>query len=147
MLRLNANYPGQQVEPATALEWYGPLSGFSAQEVWAALERHRQDLTKGQDGRPRGAWLPSLAEILDGVDVNWREESAARRRLEASARRNAGGGVPMPPETREAIGLLHRSTFAPGVAGRLERSVARQRIEVLADQLAERFDREQEGRL
>jgi len=151
VLRLNANYPGQQVEPPTSAEWYGPLSSFPASEVWDGIDRHRRDLTPtGPDSRPAGTWAPTLAGILACVDANWRERSAARRELEARAaraERNGRGGVRMPDETKQAIELLRRSTLMPGNPDRLEPATARARIEALGDQLAERVDREKLGRL
>jgi len=151
VLRLNANYPGQQVEPPTAAEWFGPLSSFPASEVWDGIDRHRRDLTPtGPDGRPAGHWAPTLAGILACIDANWRERSAARRELEARDRRaarNRQGGVPMPPETREALALLERSKLMPGHPDRLEPTVARERIEALAEQLGERVDAAEAGRL
>lgn len=137
MVRLNANYPGQQVEPLTAAEWFGPLQGFPAAEVWDAIDRHRRDLTPDRDGRPAGHWAPSLAGILACVDANWRERSAARRELEARQRRerNGKGGVPAPPEFTEARKLLERTKLMPDHPDRLEVATARARIEALADQL------------
>ena len=132
--RLNLNWPGQQIAKPTADEWFGPLEPFPATEVWDAVDRCRRDLTPGADGRPRGTWLPNLAELLAAVDANWRERSAARRELEARDRRaarNRRGGVPMPPETKEALALLERSKLMPGNPDRLEPATARERIEAL----------------
>ena len=140
VLRLNANYPGQQVEPPTAVEWFGPLSGFPAAEVWDAIDALRRS----------SDYLPSLKAILAAVDANWRERSAARRELEARAaraERNGRGGVRMPDETKQAIELLRRSTLMPGNPDRLEPGTARERIEALAEQLAERIDLAEAGRL
>jgi hypothetical protein len=144
VLRLNANYPGQQVEPPTAAEWFGPLANFPAGEVWDAIDRHRRDLTPDRDGRPAGHWAPSLAGILAAIDANWRERSAARRELErrqARAERNGRGGVVMPPETREALRLLERSKLVPDHPDHLDAATARERIEALAGQLEERVGR------
>ena len=138
--KLNANYPGQQVEPPTAAEWFGPLQGFPASEVWDAVDRVRRE----------SRFLPSLAELLAALDANWRERSAARRELEAQkvrAARNSRGGALMPDETKQAIELLRRSTLMPGNPDRLDPAVARERIEALADQLTERQDREKAGQL
>lgn len=149
-MRLNANYPGQQIEPLTAAEWFGPLQGFPAGEVWDAIDRHRRDLTPDRDGRPTGHWAPSLAGILACIDANWRERSAARRELEAQrnrAARNSRGGALMPDETRQAIELLRRSTLIPGNPDRLDPATARTRIDALADRLSERVGREQMGQL
>lgn len=150
MARLAANYPGQALPAETAAEWFGPLASFPASEVWDAVDRHRRDLTEGRDGRPRGAWMPNLAELLAAVDANWRERSATQRELEARDRRaarNRQGGMPMPPETKEALRLLERSKLMPGHPDRLDPATARERIEALAEQLAERVDREKAGQL
>jgi len=144
VLRLNANYPGQQVEPLTAAEWFGPLEVFPPGEVWDAIDRHRRDLSPGRDGQPAGQWAPSLAGILAAIDVNWRERSAERRQLlvrAARADRNGRGGVPMPPETREALRLLERSKLLPEHPDHLVPATARERIEDLADQLETRVGR------
>lgn len=150
MGRLNLNWPGQQITTETANEWYEALSGFPVREVWDAIDRCRRDLTPAADGRPTGRWLPSLAEILAAIDTNWGEAAAMRRELEARearAARNAAGGVPMPPETKEALRILTASKNPPGHPDHIPGPVARQRIEALADQLAERVDREKAGQL
>jgi len=159
--RLNLNWPGQQIAKPTADEWFGldpanpgrgtgPLADFPAVEVWDAIDRCRRDVRPGPDGRPRGAWLPNLADILAAIDANWRERSKARHALEtqqAKTRRNSVGGTPIPPETKAAIDLLRRSTLLPGNPDRLEPKTARARIDALADQLAERLELERTGQL
>ena len=150
MARLAANYPGQALPAETATEWFGPLAQFPAAEVWDAVDRHRRDMTEGRDGRPRGAWMPNLAELLAAVDKNWREQSAARREIEARqarAARNAQGGVPMPPETKEAMRILAAASTPPGHPDHVPGDIARKRIEMLADQLAERVDLAKRGEL
>jgi hypothetical protein len=160
--RLNVNWPGQQITKLTADEWFGPknqsphsegtgpLASFPAAEVWEAVDRCRQDLTPGHDGRPRGAWLPNLADILAAIDANWRDRAAQRRELEARqarAARNAVGGVPMPPETKEALQVLKASKSPPGTPDHIPGPLARQRIEALAEQLTARVDLEKLGQL
>jgi hypothetical protein len=143
--RIAANYPGQALPAETAAEWYGPLQTFPASEVWDAIDRHRRDLSVNGDGRPRGAWLPNLAEILAAVDANWRERSAERRQLlahAARAERNGRGGVAAPAETRQARELLEQSKRLPGSPDYLEPRTARERIDALAEQLANRMERE-----
>jgi hypothetical protein len=140
VLRLNANFPGQQVEPLTAIEWFGPLSGFPAPEVWAALDVLRRT----------SEYLPSLKAILAAVDGNWRAASAERRELEnrqVRAARNAAGGVPMPPETKEALQVLKASMSPPGTPDHIPGPLARERIEALAEQLTARVDLEKLGQL
>jgi hypothetical protein len=148
--RINANYPGHQVDALTAAEWFGPLSQFPAGEVWDAIDRHRRDLTPGRDGLPTGHWAPSLAGILACIDANWRDQAVIRRELEARearAARNARGGVPMPPETKQALEALRASKSLPGTPGHVKPELARRRIDELADQLVDRVDREQMGQL
>jgi hypothetical protein len=159
--RLNLNWPGQQITAATADEWFGlnpadpgkgtgPLADFPAAEVWDAIDRCRRDLRPGPDGRPRGAWLPNLADILAAIDANWRERAKARRELEARQAKvahNSRGGNPPPPETTEVRQLLERSKRLPGTPDYLDRKIARPRIDVLAGQLNERLERERMGRI
>lgn len=148
--RLNGNYPGQQINPLTTAEWYEPLSSFPNAEVWAAIDRHRRDLTPGRDGIPAGHWAPSLAGILACIDANWRDASAARRELEARAaraERNGHGGARMPPETKQALEILKAAKASPGSPGHIPGPVASQRIEALADQLDERIARKELGQL
>lgn len=148
--RINVNYPGQQVEPLTAADWFSPLSGFPAGEVWDAIDRHRRDLTPGRDGLPLGHWAPSLAGILACLDANWREAARARREVEAQAvkaERNSRGGRPAPPETKEAMRLLVDAKRLPGAPGHLPLAVAKTRIHRLWEQLNERQERERMGRI
>jgi hypothetical protein len=135
------NWPGQQISDLTAEEWFGPLDAFPAGEVWDAVDRHRRTITPGRDGRPVGHWRPELADLLAAIDANWRERSAERRELlakAARAARNGRGGVPMPPETKEALRLLERSKLLPEHPDHLDPATARERIEDLADQVEER---------
>lgn len=151
MAKLNANYPGQQIDALTAAEWFGPLSGFPVAEVWQAIDRHRRDLTPGRDGLPTGHWVPSLAGILACIDANWREASAARRELEArearAAARNGKGGATAPPETTEARRILEASKTLPDHPDHVPGPIARQRVDALGDQLAERVDLQKRGEL
>jgi|SRR5215217_5198774 len=160
--RLNLNWPGQQIATRTADEWFeakthspmsdgtGPLADFPAAEVWAAVDRCRRDLRPGYDGRPRGAWLPNLADILAAIDTNWREAAASRRELEAQAARaarNRVGGVPMPPETKDAVRILAASKLPPGHPEHIPGPVARQRIETLYELLEVRIGLKELGQL
>ena len=141
--RHNLNWPGQQITKPTADEWYGPLAGFPATEVWAAIDRHRQDLTPGRDGLPIGHWAPSLADLLACIDANWREASAARRELEARKARAAsnGGTVQLAPkEWGEIRRVLEASKGVPGEPGHMLPSLARQRIEQQLIELNERVE-------
>ena len=145
MARLAANYPGQALPAETATEWFGPLAQFPAAEVWDAVDRHRRDMTEGRDGRPRGAWMPNLAELLAAVDKNWREQSAARRELETRQAKATRPGVVAiaPPEWTEIRRIIEASKGLPGEPGHMLGQVARDRIQALIDQHNERVDREQ----
>jgi hypothetical protein len=148
--RLNLNWPGQQITKLTADDWFPKFEGFPAAEVWEAIDRCRSDITPGPDGRPRGAWLPNLADILAAIDANWHEAAAARRELEATAARaarNGKGGATAPPEWTDIRRTLEASKALPESPGHMLPDLARQRIDALVDQLDEREAREQMGTL
>lgn len=123
--KLNASFPGQAIGPETAVEWWAELDGFEAPEVWLAVRRCRRERE----------WMPTLHAIHEAVDANHRDE--LDRRLQAARMLAAAGrrrrGVPMPPETRQAIDLL-----SGALEGRIDGASARQMIEQLADQLQAR---------
>jgi len=124
--RLNANYPGQELRPETAVEWFGVLVSFPEAEVWLAVERVRRERE----------WMPTgVAVILNAIDANHRELQEDRRQALAAiqARPAARRGVPMPAETRQAIQLL-----AARMRGALDGPTARRMIDGLADQLEAR---------
>jgi hypothetical protein len=129
--KLNASYPGQEISPETAAEWYTELAKLDAGDIWLAVRELRKEQR----------WRPSLAEILAGVKVYRAElaEQAHHQHLELAGRRK---GTPMPPETRQALEILKDS-----ITGKVGKTEARQMIDALATQLEQRLDREELMRL
>jgi hypothetical protein len=129
--KLNASYPGQEISPETAAEWYTELARLDAGDVWLAIRELRTEIK----------WRPSLAEILAGVKVYRAKlaEQAYSQELRHLARRK---GTPMPPETRQAMEIL-----ADSITGKVDKTQARQMIDALAAQLEARLEREQLVRL
>jgi hypothetical protein len=125
--KLNASYPGQEISPETAAEWYLELADRNAGDVWLAIRELRTEQT----------WRPSLAELLAGVKTYRARlaEQAHHQHLRELAGRK---GAPMPPETKQAMEIL-----ADSVSGKVGKSEAKQMIDALADRLVERLEREQ----
>ena len=125
MTKLNASFPGQAIGPETAVEWWQELADFETPEVWLAVRRCRRERE----------WMPTLHAIHEAIDANHREETERRqataRALAADERRQRG--VPMPPETRQAMEILQGS-----LEGRIDGPSARRMIDQLADQLKAR---------
>lgn len=129
MAKLNASYPDQKIEPATAREWYDELGDLEAGDVWLAIRAHRRHET----------FRPGIAAILGGVAIH-REDMAlalaaqqrAADQLEARRRR----GVPMPPETREALDVIAEATKLDTPAD--QRMAKAEMVAALADQLEAR---------
>lgn len=125
MAKLNASWPDQQIEPPTAAEWYDELSHLQAGAIWLAIRKLRAEQR----------WRPQLAEILvtcKAHRVDMAEQARSQRRSQTLGRR----GVPMPPETRQAMEIL-KETLHPDTT-REQKAEARVMIESLADQLADR---------
>jgi hypothetical protein len=129
--RLNASYPEQQIEPATAREWFTELERLDAGDVWLAIRELRTEQR----------WRPGLAEILAGVKV-YRAKLAEQAHSQQLRHLSGRKGTPMPPETKQAMEILKDS-----VAGKVDGKQARQMIDALANQLEERLAREQLMRL
>ncbi len=129
--KLNASYPGQEISPETAAEWYTELTHLNAGDIWLAVRALRKEQR----------WRPALAEILAGVKVYRAQlaEEAHSQELRHLANRK---GTPMPPETRQALEILKDS-----ITGKVGKTEARQMIDTLATQLETRLDREQLMRL
>lgn len=136
--RLNANYPGQELRPETAVQWFEALGSFPAAEVEAAVERVIWERE----------WMPTgVAVILNAIDANWDDAKVERHEqaaLEARSRRNARGGVTAPPEFKQALRLLERSKLPPYHPDHLDPKEARRLIDGWADQLEARVERRQE---
>lgn len=121
--RLNASWPDQQIEPPTAREWFDDLRHLDPGDVWLAVRELRKEQR----------WRPSLAEILAGVKI-YRANLAEQVRSQHRRQIDARGGVPMPPETKEAMRILGES-----IKGTIDKTEARQMIDTLADRLKERI--------
>jgi hypothetical protein len=91
--RLNASYPGQQVEPMTAREWYTELAHLPADRVWRAVRRLRRERS----------FRPSLAELLDACAAEARAEPSAQAALTA---REDGPGEPMPADAADRLAAM-----------------------------------------
>lgn len=111
----------------TAAEWYTELDRLDAGDVWLAIRELRTELK----------WRPSLAEILAGVKV-YRAKLAEQAKSQELRHLGSRRGMPMPPETRQALEILKDS-----VAGKIDGTQARQMIDTLADRLEERLARVQ----
>jgi hypothetical protein len=100
VLRLNASWPGQQLEPATAVEWYGELFEYPAERVWEAVRRCRREQS----------FRPSLAELLDAMLANSRDRAARPSDRPAIQARNPnqGGGPPLASFRLAMRNLLRR---------------------------------------
>ncbi len=129
--KLNASYPDQPINAATAHQWHTELARLDAGDVWLAIRELRTEIK----------WRPSLAEILAGVKVyrNRLADQAHSQQLRHLASRR---GTPMPPETRQAMEIL-----ADSITGKVDKTQARQMIDTLAGQLEARLEREQLMRL
>lgn len=125
MAKLNASFPGQAIGPETAVEWWQELAPFEAPEVWLAVRRCRRERE----------WMPTLHAVHEAIDANHRDDAERRQqalRLVAAEQRRRRG-VPMPPETRQALEIL-----GGRIDGHIDGSDARAMIEALADQLEAR---------
>lgn len=100
------------------------MAHLDAGDIWLAVRQLRRERH----------FRPNLAEILVACKIR-RVEMAEQARHQQLHTGN-GRGVPMPPETRQALEIL-QETLRPGVT-REQRVQARQMIERLADDLAER---------
>src|SRR5687768_12174838 len=95
--RLNLSYPEQPINEGTAREWFVELGQLDAGDVWLAIRTIRRE----------ERFRPNLASIIAGVELHPRDMAAARQaQLALTARPGHRGGVPMPPETREALAIL-----------------------------------------
>jgi hypothetical protein len=126
--KLNASYPDQPVNAATAHEWFDELRRYTAGEVWLAIRLLRKE----------EKFRPGLASILAGIKLCRRDMADAKRIQEQKqGTRNLGGGhrVPMPPETKEALRILAEAKKPEnGIDG----AQARAMIEELGQQILDR---------
>ena len=125
--RLNLSYPDQPINEGTAREWFAELEPLDAGDVWLAIRTIRRE----------ERFRPTLASILAGVELHRRDMAAARQAQLALAARpdHHRGGVPMPPETREALAILGEAAKPDGD---VDRQQAAAMIAALADQIEQR---------
>jgi hypothetical protein len=86
------SFPGQELRPETATEWFDELVSYPAERVWAAVRRCRREQR----------FRPTLADLLDAIEFVAREQAAARPRIAAPDR----PGVPPPPEAKRLLAAL-----------------------------------------
>jgi hypothetical protein len=125
--KLNASYPDQPINAATAHEWHTELAHLDAGDVWLSIRELRTE----------HHFRPSLAEILAGIKA-YRGRLADQAKSQELRHLASRKGMPMPPETRQALEILRDS-----ISGKVDRTEARQMIDVLAAQLEKRLEREQ----
>lgn len=130
--KLNASYPDQPINPATAHEWFEELRTYNAGEVWLAIRLLRKE----------EKFRPGLAELLAGIKLCRRDMREARDRQRSELERLAPSrGVPMPPETKEALRILAESSKPENG---IDPAQARAMIESLAQQLIDRCPPDQD---
>jgi len=133
--KLNASFPGQQIEPPTAREWFDELHGYAAGEVWLAIRLLRKE----------EKFRPGLAEIITGIKLCRRDMADAKRIQEQKqGTRNLGGGRggPMPPETQEALKILAEASKPENGIDKVQ---ARAMIESLGQQIIDRAARSEQA--
>lgn len=113
-------YPGQAFDDPTMKLWFRALEGYTREEIARALLRCLRERE----------WLSSYA-LAEAVKEDRRERSVGRSTVTELPPR----GVPMPPETREAIAALRRSTLLPDHPDYLPSDQARARADELAGYL------------
>jgi hypothetical protein len=121
---LNISYRHQEIEPLTARAWFRTLEPYPAPQVARAAAR-----CVGT------AEFISCYAIVQAIKDEQREYQANRSTVLPLPAR----GVPMPPETKEAIAVLKRSKLLPGHPNYLTGPEARQRIDQLAGYLDARL--------
>jgi hypothetical protein len=127
--RLVAAYPGAELPDSVRGDWYLDLKRFPAELVLAGVHRCRCERFT----------FPSLATLRAAILAERAEAARARHERERAAERAhlaVAGGVPMPPETRQALALVARHAGTE----HLDPDIARQ-VERLADQLDRRTSR------
>lgn len=122
--RLNVGFPRQQIDHLTAELWYETLRIYSREELGRSLARCLGTVE-----------FISCYALVEAIKEERRERSATRSTVLPLPAR----GVGMPPETREAIGVLQRSMLDPKDPEHLPGDVARKRIDQLADYLDQRL--------
>jgi hypothetical protein len=123
--RLNASFPDQPINAATAREWYDELHHLDPGDIWLAVRALRRE----------HHFRPNLAEILTAHKVHRQELAEQARSLERQ-RDGWTRGTPMPPETRQTMEIL-KETLHPDTTPE-QKAEARLMIDALATQLADR---------
>lgn len=123
--RLNVRFPHQQIDEFTAQGWYDDqLHKYSAEQVTRALARC-----------VGGVEFISAYALIEAIKEEQRERLVGRSTVLPLPAR----GVGMPPETKEAIGVLRRSMLLPTDPEHLSGEQARKRVDQLADYLDDRL--------
>jgi hypothetical protein len=104
--RLNASFPGQQLEPMTTREWFEELADRPAERVWEAVRACRREQS----------FRPSLAELLDAMTLAARERAMSRPALPAPDRL----GVPPSPEVKAQLAKIFAVPDSPPPRSREE---------------------------
>jgi hypothetical protein len=123
--RLNASYPGQEISPETAAEWYTELAHLDPGDIWLAVRALRRE----------HHFRPTLAELLVAYKAH-RAELAEQAASQQRRRDSQTRGTPMPPETRQAMEIL-KETLHPDTTLE-QKAEARLMIDTLAGLLADR---------
>lgn len=124
MDELNVSFRHQQIELLTARSWFRTLERYPAEQVARAAVRCLG-----------AAEFISCYALVKAIEDERREATATRSTVTPLPAR----GVGMPPETREAIAVLKRSTLLPDHPDHLPPAQARERIEELAGYLDARL--------
>jgi hypothetical protein len=117
-------FPHQHVDDRTAEVWFDTLKGYTREQVGRALARCLGTVE-----------FISCYALVQAVKDEQRELSAVR----STALPLPPRGVGMPPETKEAIAVLKRSTLLPDDPNYLPRDKARERADELARYLDARL--------
>lgn len=96
---LGASFPGQELRPETAVQWFTELQQYPAERVWQAVRRCRREQS----------FRPTLAELLDAMVANAHDQAAKPSdRPAIEARDPDSGGVPAPASAKLALRNLLR---------------------------------------
>ena len=128
MAKLNSSYPGQELRPETAVEWFTELTEYPADRVWRAVRRCRREQS----------FRPTLAELIEAMLLNAQEAAAAPSdRPAIEARDPDSPGTPPPASFRRAFDRLLRRLPPEGPEPQPGRSRDQQLAELEASMQAE----------
>lgn len=114
----------QVIELLTSRSWFRQLEKYPGEQVRRAAERCVGMVE-----------FISCYAIVQAIETERREYQATHSTVTPLPAK----GVPMPPETREAIAVLRRSTLLPDHPDHLPPAQARARVEELAGYLDARL--------